>query len=311
MGGRRRQAGGMSSDKPARQRLRRNEVFAHGSPTIYARRGVVNGTADAHDHDFMEVALMLRGHGMHRTSRGVEPIRPGDIFILRPGAWHAYEDCHDLEVFNCGFDAELLQHELAWLFEDQRLNFLLWSGPLAPKQNGLVTLHLGKKSLASCCARLEELEQTVHRPPSDPQIAGLGRLLLFFADLAQAVDAHLPKCVAETARPHSAVLRGMRCLETELAREWTLDELAGTLRINRSYLVRLFKAHTGLAPMAYLARCRAERAATLLLRSTRPIAIIATEIGWPDPNYFARRFKQHLGMPASAYRLRFTSARAT
>lgn len=301
----------MPSDKPIRQRFRRDEVFARGSPLIHARRAVVNGTADAHDHDFMEVALMLHGRGMHRTSKGAEPIRPGDVFILRPGAWHAYENCHDLEVFNCGFDAELLQHELAWLFEDQRLNFLLWSGPLAPGQNGLVTLRLGKKSIASCHARLEELERTIHRPPAGPQIAGLGRLLLFFDELARAVDDHLPKGVAETARPHSAVLRGMRWLEAELAREWTLDELAGTLRINRSYLVRLFKAHTGLAPMAYLARCRAERAATLLLRSTRPISIIATEVGWTDPNYFARRFKQHLGMPASTYRLRFTSARAT
>ena len=57
--------------------------------------------------------------------------------------------------------------------------------------------------------------------------------------------------------------------------------------------------------MAYVARCRAERAAALLIQSDEPIADIAVAVGWTDPVYFARRFHQHYGLAPREYRKRF------
>jgi AraC family L-rhamnose operon transcriptional activator RhaR len=71
--------------------------------------------------------------------------------------------------------------------------------------------------------------------------------------------------------------------------------------------VRLFKAQTGLPPLAYLARHRAERAAMLLLQTDRPIAQIGEAVGWDDPNYFARRFRAYFGVSATTYRARFST----
>jgi AraC family L-rhamnose operon transcriptional activator RhaR len=59
--------------------------------------------------------------------------------------------------------------------------------------------------------------------------------------------------------------------------------------------------------MAYLARLRAEHAATLLLHSDQPVTCIGQAVGWPDQNYFARRFKAHYGLSATTYRARFAS----
>jgi AraC family L-rhamnose operon transcriptional activator RhaR len=99
----------------------------------------------------------------------------------------------------------------------------------------------------------------------------------------------------------------MRLLEDRLAYRWTLTELAEQLHLAPGYLVRLFKAATGLPPMAYLARLRAEHAATLLLHSDQPITCIGQAVGWPDQNYFARRFKAHYGLTATTYRARFAT----
>jgi AraC family L-rhamnose operon transcriptional activator RhaR len=96
----------------------------------------------------------------------------------------------------------------------------------------------------------------------------------------------------------------MRLLEEDLARAWTLEDLADKVLLDPSYLVRLFRGATGLPPMAYLARCRAERAAGLLLKTDRSIADIGSDVGWGEPYYFARRFKSHFGMSASDYRRR-------
>ena len=99
----------------------------------------------------------------------------------------------------------------------------------------------------------------------------------------------------------------MRLLEDRLAHRWTLTELAAELHLAPGYLVRLFKAATGLPPMAYLARLRAEHAATLLLHSDQPVTCIGQAVGWPDQNYFARRFKAHYGLSATTYRARFAT----
>jgi AraC family L-rhamnose operon transcriptional activator RhaR len=102
----------------------------------------------------------------------------------------------------------------------------------------------------------------------------------------------------------------MRLLEGNIARQWTLGQLAEELHLTPGYLVRLFKAATGLPPMAYLARVRAEHAAVMLLHSDEPITGIGRAVGWPDQNYFARRFKAHYGLSATTYRKRFATRSA-
>ncbi len=99
----------------------------------------------------------------------------------------------------------------------------------------------------------------------------------------------------------------MRLLESDIARPWTLTDLAEELHLAPAYLVRLFKDATGLPPKAYLAQVRAERAAVLLLHSDDPVTSIGRAVGWPDQNYFARRFKAHYGLSATTYRKRFAA----
>jgi len=111
----------------------------------------------------------------------------------------------------------------------------------------------------------------------------------------------------EPGAVHPAVGRAMRLLEADLARQWSLPALAAELHLTRGHLVRIFKAATGLPPMAYLAQVRAEHAAVLLLHSDEPITGIGKAVGWPDSNYFARRFKAHYGLSATTYRKRFAT----
>ena len=106
---------------------------------------------------------------------------------------------------------------------------------------------------------------------------------------------------------HEAVREGIRLLEKNPAHDWTLSELAAQLHFNPCYLVRLFKKSTGLAPLHYLARYRAEQAAHLLLRSEHGIADIGALVGWSNPSHFAQRFKAHFGLTAGEYRRRFAA----
>jgi AraC family L-rhamnose operon transcriptional activator RhaR len=153
---------------------------------------------------------------------------------------------------------------------------------------------------------LAALDALRHQPVTQHRGDIVGRLALLFSHLGRAVE-HTHGLPGPGGQAHPAIGQAMRLLEDRLAYRWTLTELAGQLHLAPGYLVRLFKATTGLPPMAYLARLRAEHAATLLLHSDQPVTCIGQAVGWPDQNYFARRFKAHYGLSATTYRARFAT----
>jgi AraC family L-rhamnose operon transcriptional activator RhaR len=237
-------------------------------------------------------------------------MRAGDVVLLRPGVWHGYENCRQFEVYNCCFSSELLRRELSWTREDPMLGYLLWAGPYSSRGRGALVTSLDRSAVEESLTHLDALAALRHQPFEQHRADVVGRLSLVFSQLGQAVvqaDRVLPH---QTGQAHPAVGRAMRMLEADLTRHWTLTGLAAELHLNPGHLVRLFKAATGLPPMAYLAQIRAEHAAVLLLHSDEPITSIGRAVGWPDQNYFARRFKAHYGLSATTYRKRFATGAA-
>lgn len=255
-----------------------------------------------HTHSFVEVAIVAGGEGVHHSLNGRMRLAAGDVVLLRPGVWHGYEECRDLALYNCCFSAELLRRELGWTRDDPLLAHLLWTGPYVEQRRGMLTTHLAPAERAECFAHLDALAALRTRPQHLHRGDMIAQLILALGCVARAVGA-----VARPEPIHPAVVEGMRLIEAEPARPWTLTELADLLHVAPGYLIRLFKSVTGLPPMAFLSRYRVELAAEMLLHTDLPVRAIAEHVGWPDPNYFARRFRAHYGLTASEYRARFTS----
>ena len=261
-----------------------------------------------HTHSFVEIAFMVSGAGVHNCLNGRQEVRAGDVILLRPGVWHGYENCYQLSVYNCCFSSELLRRELSWVREDPLLGYLLWAGPYSSSARGMLTAALDLVTFRECLTHLDALAALSNRPQRRHRGDVIGRLSLLFSQLAQAV-ARTDQALDE-ATVHPAVGHVMRLLEVDLARQWTLSELADAVHLTPGHMVRLFKGATGLPPMAYLAQVRAEHAAVLLLHSAEPVTGIGRAVGWPDQNYFARRFKAHYGLSATTYRKRFATGAA-
>jgi AraC family transcriptional regulator, L-rhamnose operon transcriptional activator RhaR len=258
-----------------------------------------------HCHSFVEIAFVAGGQGVHLSRAGGQSISVGDVILLRPGVWHGYEQCRQLTLYNCCFTIEVLRRELAWTREDPMLGYLLWTGPYSANGHGMMTIHLDPGTFEECRVHLAALTALRHTPVAQYRGDVIGRLALLLGILGRAVAA-MPRLQPDPPKTVSpAIGHAMRLLETRLAERWTLTQLAEELHLAPGYLVRLFKSATGLPPMAYLARLRAEHAANLLLRSDESIAGIGRTVGWPDQNYFARRFRAHYGLTASSYRARF------
>jgi len=277
--------------------------FSDGS-LAYAGHFLHEGVQPVHTHSFVEVAVVTGGAGVHISLAGRQELSVGDVLLLRPGAWHGYEECRGLDLFNCCFSTELLQRELAWTREDPLIGYLLWTGPYANQRRGILVTHLDADALAECAGHLDALDHLRPRPISLHRGDLIGRLTLVLSCVARAIArAGDP---AGLSRTHPAVVDAMRMMEARPAHQWTLTELAAELHLAPGYLIRLFKGATGMPPMAFLSRHRVEVAAARLLHTDQPISRIGESVGWPDQNYFARRFRAHYGLSASAYRARFT-----
>ena len=255
---------------------------------------------ESHAHDFLEIAVIGRGGGWHVTSLGEHEVRCGEVFVLRPGAWHGFRDCADLTVANCCVSAQALRAELAALHEMPMLRRLLWTDPAASGTHGVAATAVDEAAAEEAFAEIGQLERDLAGARARPGRV-LGRLVTVLGILADGRDGG--PAAAEPA-VHPAVAATVARLEAGPEEQWRLDDLARAVNLDAAYLGRLFAQHTGLTPMSFLARVRAERAASLLAHSTLSAAQVGAAVGWDDPTYFARRFRALVGLTPSEYRRR-------
>jgi AraC-like DNA-binding protein len=98
------------------------------------------------------------------------------------------------------------------------------------------------------------------------------------------------------------VLELQRYMEWRYSESITVRSLAAQVHLTPSYLIRLFKEHTGYTPGQYLLRIRLKAAARYLQESDLPIKAIAEKIGFNSIHYFTRRFKHQYGDSPASWR---------
>lgn len=84
--------------------------------------------------------------------------------------------------------------------------------------------------------------------------------------------------------------------------QWTVKEMANTVRLSERHLQKLFKSEVGVSPITYLRDLRLDKACIFLEDSHLLIKEIGAEIGMPNDSHFTRDFKKRFGMTPSDYR---------
>ena len=76
----------------------------------------------------------------------------------------------------------------------------------------------------------------------------------------------------------------------------------GRAGLSRAHFFRLFKAHTGATPAAFLMRRRLREAMLLLRQGALSVGQVGAAVGCPDPYHFSKWFKSAVGVPPSAFK---------
>ncbi|HVG84783.1 MAG TPA: AraC family transcriptional regulator [Vicinamibacterales bacterium] len=93
----------------------------------------------------------------------------------------------------------------------------------------------------------------------------------------------------------------MRQMHGQLARSWTVAQLAKTAALSRSAFFERFTRAVGLPPMEYLLGWRMAVAKDLLHRHEVGVAEVAERVGYGSASTFSTAFSRHVGQPPGRY----------
>ena len=93
----------------------------------------------------------------------------------------------------------------------------------------------------------------------------------------------------------------IRQMHSQLARGWTVAQLARTAAVSRSAFFERFTRIVGVAPMEYLLAWRMAVAKDLLRREELTVGDVAERVGYSSASTFSAAFSRYVGAPPSRH----------
>jgi AraC-like DNA-binding protein len=95
--------------------------------------------------------------------------------------------------------------------------------------------------------------------------------------------------------------RALRGIHVDVARRWTVEELARIACMSRAVFAERFARKVGMPPMQYLLEWRMALAKDMLRRERPPLAEVADRVGYQSASAFSTAFTRLIGCPPSEF----------
>jgi AraC-like DNA-binding protein len=160
-------------------------------------------------------------------------------------------------------------------------------------------IHVRDAERLSTLVRLVGDESNEARPGRELVLRRLIEVLLIEALRTTAADAAPPGLLRGLADARLAP--AIRHMHDDIARAWTIAQLARVAALSRSAFFDRFSRTVGIPPMEYLLTWRMARAKELLGHPDVTLIEIAQRVGYGSASAFSTAFKRHEGLSPSHY----------
>lgn len=248
-------------------------------PTGYYFDWEVGRTLDEYQFNYI-----TDGYGTLEIPSGTYQIQPGTIMIITPGTRHRYrpDPSTGWTEHYIGFKGKISSHFLKQSFWDMTSPVISCGG---------------RNEIFDTYEKIFDLVQL--QKPAYQQIASgliiklIGYLISFekqssfegkeVEDLVTAARAYMWENVNQSADLH---------------------EFAKKHSISYSYLRKMFKLYTGIAPHQYYLDLKIMRAKELVMSTDKTVKEMTYDLGFDSIHYFSRIFKKKTGYSPSDFRNR-------
>ena len=111
-----------------------------------------------------------------------------------------------------------------------------------------------------------------------------------------------PSRITVTPLDRQLVEKAIHIVEENLSEtEFSVEELAASLNISRSYFYKKMVKITGRKPIEFIRTIRMKRAQQLLAESQMQVAEIAYMLGYNSPKVFSKHFKEEFNLSPSEF----------
>lgn len=140
------------------------------------------------------------------------------------------------------------------------------------------------------------------RPANSSTMARLAELLFIeavrsYANTEEGCDIGWLRGISDTQ-----IGRAVAALHGDLARAWTVEDLARLVGMSRSSFMSRFTAVIGVSPIRYLTQWRMVAAKRKLSQSSQSIAQTGFDVGYDSEAAFSRAFKRETGVSPAHWR---------
>lgn len=261
-------------------------------------------TSVLHQHDFVEIAYVVQGEGIHLAGGDTMQVRQGDLFVIPPGVPHVFhpEDltgAEPLRIFNCMLRPELGGMPGGLSGSDAKEKLLPLQKLLQVKQ--WFGYRERSRELSRLFSRLYRIQ--AYGPPEDQQ-----QLYPLLSELAEVImpAASVP-FAPQPADDYDPLHDVILYMISNFRERITLQEISRQIAVSSRQFQRLFKSKTGRSYIQMLQEIRMKYSCILLAFTKLGIQSVALEVGIYDMKYFYRLFREYSGMTPATYRSRLHS----
>ena len=253
-----------------------------------------------HDHEYSEIAIVMRGEARHLVNGTSGNIETGDVLVIHPGVSHAYDQAGSLELVNIVYD----RHKLSVpMLDGYSLSLFQSFFPTkVPTDTSVVVQPVTRLNKDE----LKKVIEMIYRLNDEVRTGHPGSLLLSLAVFLEIVvtlsrTGHLEK-KASIAR--FLIGDAISFMHENYARPIEVDELLKTVNMSRRNFFRNFHMAVGASPIDYLTQIRLKNATVMLLCTDKTVSEIANATGFCDSNYLCKKFRAKMSATPRQFRLK-------
>jgi AraC-like DNA-binding protein len=259
-----------------------------------------------HSHDFIEIAYINAGSGVHLVGNTKYPVSKGDLSIINTNVPHAYicnGDAAELMVFNCIFIPEFIDCSLlnSSDFKDVATSILFNSFFI--EDSPIINLKLQGAQQMEIEELYGKMQQEFFSKPKGYINVIRSLLVEMLTKIFRYLEAENNQSGKIIERRAEIVHEAISFLKNNYASSnLNINEVAMHTFLSPSYLSKLFKEDTGRSFSEYLQNIRISAACDLLKTTDKKIIDIMMDVGLKDIKHFNRLFKKVTGMTPREYR---------